>query len=96
VAESTHWACSCDDDDTPPCVTHSALSVDDLAHIEYHRRDFTKETSDKMLGPVPEREYSTGRYVTVRGARVNNRSRKQEKQWRPSVQERSILRYTIG
>ena len=95
AAELEHFGCSCVDEDGPICVTHSSVSAEMWAVVFDHRTAFTTHTSDKMLGPVPEKEYSDGRYVTE-NMRRKNRSRKTEKQWRLTQQERSVLRYTTG
>jgi hypothetical protein len=92
MSDSTHFRCTCDESDEEQHIGHSAFNVEDILHIEAHRKDFTFETSDRQ---IEENSYTEGRYVT-RGMQRGNRALKHDKQWRNSVQERSVLRYSTG
>lgn len=68
------------------------MNEEQRARLADHRNDFTFLTSDRE---IQREEYSEGRYVQ-RSMRRSNRSRKTDKQWRTTSQERAVLRYTTG
>lgn len=69
-----------------------SLSDEQRDRLAEYRTAFTFETSDKQ---IEDDQYTEGRYVQ-RPMKRGNRSVKHDKQWRTTLQERSVLRYTIG
>lgn len=94
MSTSEHHGCSCEDDGHIGVPHEDAVRLTDeqRKRLADHRSAFSFETNDRQ---VERQEYTEGRYVR-QSMRRSNRSHKEEKHWRTSQAERSVLRYTTG
>lgn len=71
-----------------------SFTDEERLRIEEFRTAFSFDSNDRRIA---QDRYSDGRSSARQRAMTRrNRSIKHDKQWRSSVQERSVLRYTTG